>query len=140
MGFFDKIQETITTATDQTKAKAQEAQLKRDRKNKLEALGEQVYNMYLNGQLPDEQFAVACREIAQVDQNIAAAQAQAARQQPQPQAGAPGAPVAAPPTAPQAGAAPQPPAAAPQQQAPPPPAPPPPQPPAQASPPTQPEE
>lgn len=59
MGFFDKIQETITTAADQTKAKTQESQLKKDRRNKLEALGEQVYNMYLNGELPDERFAVA---------------------------------------------------------------------------------
>jgi hypothetical protein len=85
VGFFDKIQETITTATEQTKAKADEVQLKRERSKKLEALGEQVYNMFLSGQLPGQELAPACQEIADLDQRLAAAAAAG------PQAQAPGA-------------------------------------------------
>ena len=144
MGFFDKIQDTISTATEQTKAKAQDVQLKRDRKQKLEVLGEQVYNLYMNGQLTAEELAPACQEIDRIDQEIAAAEAQAKAARPpapQPQPGAPAAQAPAPqappppPSPPRAAAppppppqaapqAPQPPA--PQQPAAPPPPPPPP--------------
>lgn len=119
MGFFDKIQDTITSATEQTKAKADEVQLKRERSKKLEALGEQVYNMFINGQLSSQELAPACQEIADLDQRISSAMpaGQAARPQaPAPQApGAPGQP-----------AAPAPPAGPSQQPPPPPPPPPPP--------------
>jgi hypothetical protein len=107
VGFFDKIQETITSATEQTKAKADEVQLKRERGKKLEALGEQVYNLYLNGQLAHQELAPACQELAELDQRMAASVAagQAARPQPAtpgqpaapPQAPAPPAPPAPPP-------------------------------------------
>jgi len=73
MGFFDKIQETIQTAADQTKVKAQETQLKRERKNKLEALGEQVYNLYLSGELSNPGLEQLCQEIEELDGRIAAA-------------------------------------------------------------------
>jgi len=119
VGFFDKIQDTITSATEQTKAKADEVQLKRERSKKLEALGEQVYNMFINGQLSSQELAPACQEIADLDQRISSAMpaGQAARPQaPAPQApGAPGQP-----------AAPAPPAGPSQQPPPPPPPPPPP--------------
>jgi hypothetical protein len=130
MGFFDKIQDTITGAAEQTKAKADEVQLKRDRGKKLEALGEQVYNLYLNGQLAHQELAPACQEIADMDQRIAAAQAAGQAAKPQPAAAqappAPGQPIVpAPPAAP---APPAPPAAAPPPAAPAPPPPPPPPP------------
>lgn len=126
MGFFDKIQETITSAADQTKAKADEVQLKRDRQKKLDLLGEQVYNLYLNGQLSHQELAPACQEIAGIDQKIAAGQAA----RPQPAApGAPGQPPAPPTQAPAPPAAPTPPPT--QAPAPPPPAAPPPPPPGQ---------
>jgi hypothetical protein len=134
MGFFDKIQDTITSATEQTKAKADEVQLKRDRSKKLEALGEQVYNMFLNGQLSSAELEPACQEIAEVDQKLQAAVAagQAARPQapaPQPP-GAPGQPAApAPPAPPAAAAAPPPPPAPPAGPSAQPPPPPPPRPP-----------
>jgi hypothetical protein len=131
MGFFDKIQDTITGAAEQTKAKADEVQLKRDRAKKLEALGEQTYHLYLNGQLAHQDLAPACQEIADLDQRIAAAQASGQAARPQPAAAqapaAPEQPVApAPPAAPAppVAAAPAPPAAA--APAPPPPPPPPP--------------
>lgn len=131
MGFFDKIQDTITSATEQTKAKADEVQLKRERSKKLEALGEQVYNMFINGQLSSQELAPACQEIADLDQRISSAMAagQAARPQaPAPQApGAPGQPAApAPPAAATAPPPPPAPPAGPSQQPPPPPPPPPP--------------
>lgn len=111
MGLFDKIQDTISSATEQTKAKAQDVQLKREKAQKLTALGEQAYGLYLNGQLTNQELAGACQEVADLDRRIAEAEAavQAARPQPQ-----------APPA--QQGYAPPPPAAAP----PPPPPPPPP--------------
>lgn len=131
MGFFDKIQDTITSATEQTKAKADEVQLKRERSKKLEALGEQVYNMFINGQLSSQELAPACQEIADLDQRISSAMpaGQAARPQaPAPQApGAPGQPAApAPPAAATAPPPPPAPPAGPSQQPPPPPPPPPP--------------
>lgn len=129
MGFFDKIQETITSATEQTRAKADEVQLKRERGKKLEALGQQVYDMYLSGALTDQSLAAICQEIAQIDERIAAALAagQAARPQPSPPAASGQPSEQAPPTPPGAEppAAPPPPAP-PESQAPPPPAPPPP--------------
>ncbi|MFH1151185.1 MAG: hypothetical protein V1748_12000 [Actinomycetota bacterium] len=150
MGLFDKIQDTISSATEQTKAKGQEVQLKRDRTQKLAALGEQVYGMYLQGQLPAGGLEPALQEIADIDRRLAEAEQafQAARTQPQapgaqagPQAqqyappppGAPAPPQAQqyappPPAAPQAPAPPPPAAAAqpaPPQAAPPPPPPPP---------------
>lgn len=125
MGFFDKIQDTITSATEQTKAKADEVQLKRERSKKLEALGEQVYNMFINGQLSSQELAPACQEIADLDQRISSAMpaGQAAR----PQApGAPGQPAApAPPAAATAPPPPPAPPAGPSQPPPPPPPPPP---------------
>lgn len=130
MGFFDKIQDTITSATEQTKAKADEVQLKRERSKKLEALGEQVYNMFINGQLSSQELAPACQEIADLDQRISSAMpaGQAARPQaPAPQApGAPGQPAApAPPAAATAPPPPPAPPAGPSQPPPPPPPPPP---------------
>jgi hypothetical protein len=129
VGFFDKIQDTITSATEQTKAKAQDVQLKREKSQKLAALGEQVYNLYLSGQLGNQELAPACQEIADLDRRIVEAEeaAQAARPQPaapQAQGYAPPPPSAPAPPAPQGAVAPPPPAAA----APPPaaPAPPPP--------------
>lgn len=105
MGFFDKIQETITSATEQTKAKTDEMQLKRERAKKLEALGEQVYGLYLGGQLTLAELEPACSEVADVDRRIAeaqaAAQAAAAPRQQQPgQEAAPGSPQAPQPPAP----------------------------------------
>jgi hypothetical protein len=98
MGFFDKIQETITTAADQTKAKVQETQLGRERKQKLEALGEQVYNLYRSGQLSHQELVPACQDIEELDGRIAAAgqQVPAAGQQ-APPAAAPTGPAPAPP-------------------------------------------
>jgi len=127
VGFFDKIQDTISSATEQTKAKAQDVQLKRDKTHKLAGLGEQAYNLYLNGQLANQELAAACQEIADLDRRIAEAEAaaQAARPQPaapQAQGGyapPPGAPAAAAPPPP-AAAAPPPPAAPPQAAPPPP--------------------
>lgn len=113
MGFFDKIQDSITSATEQTKSKAQESQIKRERKGKLEALGEQLYGLWRSGQLAQSELAGACQEIADLDGRIAALEQQAAAARPQPpapgtapQTPAPGAP--APPQAPAAPAAPQP--------------------------------
>lgn len=105
MGFFDKIQETITSATEQTKAKADEVQLKRERGKKLEALGEQVLALYTSGRLAHQELAPACQEIAELDLRISEAMAagQAARpappaqQQAPPQDAAPPAPPAPPP-------------------------------------------
>lgn len=132
MGFLDKIQDTITSATEQTKSKAQDMQLKKERKQKIEAVGEQVYNLYLNGQLSQQELAGACQEVADLDNRIqeAIAQAQAARPQPAPPpaAGAPGAPQAPTQPAPPAGSTPPPPAAPPSAGSggpPPPPSPPP---------------
>ena len=114
MGFFDKIQESITTAADQTKAKVQETQLGRERKQKLEALGEQVYILYRSGQLSHQELVPACQEVEELDGRIADAGQQAP-------AGRPQAPQAAPPPS---GPAPAPPAAG--GGSPPPPPPPPP--------------
>jgi hypothetical protein len=115
MGFFDKIQETITTAADQTKAKVQETQLGRERKQKLEALGEQAYNLYKSGQLGNEELVPACRDIEELEGRIAAAGQQT------PPAAAPQGPTPAPQLA---GEPPAPPATG--GGAPPPPPPPPP--------------
>jgi len=114
MGFFDKIQETISTAADQTKAKVQETQLGKERKQKLEAIGEQVCNLYKSGQLSNQELVPACQEIEELDGRIAASAQQA------PAAGPQAPPAAAPP----AGSAPPPPGAG----GPPPPPPPPPPP------------
>ena len=123
MGFFDKIQETITTATEQTKAKADEVQLKRERSKKLEALGEQVYNMFLNGQLSSQELAPACQEISDLDQRLTSAAQAGQAAGPQAQApGTTGQPVApAPPAAAPAPPAPPAPPEGPAQQPPPPP-------------------
>jgi len=142
MGLFDKIQETISTATEQTKAKAQDVQLKREKAQKLTALGEQAYGLYLNGQLTNQELAGACQEVADLDRRIAEAEAavQAARPQPQappaqqgyappPPGVAPPPPAAAAPPPTGAAAAPPPPAAAPPPPPPPAAAPPPPPPP-----------
>lgn len=121
MGFFDKIQETITTAADQTKAKVQETQLGRERKQKLEALGEQVYNLYRSGQLSNQELVPACQDIEELDGRIADAAQQAPAAGPQaPPAAAPSGPAPSPPAA---GGPPAPPA--PGGGAPPPPPPPP---------------
>ena len=132
MGFFDKIQETITGAAEQTKAKVDETQFKSERKRKLEAVGEQAYSLWSNGQLANPELVPALQEVREVDERIATAQAaaQAARPQPappaagQPSAPAPsGAPAPPAPPAPpaQAAAPPAPPAppATPEAQAPP---------------------
>jgi hypothetical protein len=133
VGFFDKIQDTISSATEQTKAKAQDVQLKREKGQKLGQLGEQVYNLFLNGQLANQELAPACQEIADLDRRIAEAEAAAAAARPQP-AQPPGAPGGYAPPPPPAPSPPAPPAAA----APPPlaaPPPPPPAPPAAPPPP-----
>lgn len=110
MGFFDKIQDSISSATEQTKSKAQESQLKRERKGKLEALGEQVYGLYRNGQLAHQELSGLCQEIADVEGRIAALEQQAMAARPQPPA--PGmAPPPPVPGAPGAAGAPPPPAA-----------------------------
>jgi len=75
MGLFDKIQDTISSATEQTKAKAQDVQLKREKAQKLTALGEQAYGLYLNGQLTNQELAGACQEVADLDRRIAEAEA-----------------------------------------------------------------
>ncbi len=142
MGLFDKIQDTISSATEQTKAKAQDVQLKREKAQKLTALGEQAYGLYLNGQLTNQELAGACQEVADLDRRIAEAEAavQAARPQPQappaqqgyappPPGVAPPPPAAAAPPPTGAAAAPPPPAAAPPPPPPPAAAPPPPPPP-----------
>jgi hypothetical protein len=122
MGFFDKIQETITSAADQTKAKVQETQLGRERKQKLEALGEQVYNLYRSGQLSHQELVPACKDIEELDGRIAAASQQAPGSGPQaPPEAAPAGPAPAPPVS---GGPPAPPAAG--GGTPPPPPPPPP--------------
>ena len=91
MGFFDKIQETITSATEQTKAKAQDVQLKREKSQKLAQLGEQTYGLFLSGQLTNQELMPACQEIADLDRRIAEAEAAAAAARPQPvPPGAPG--------------------------------------------------
>ena len=102
MGFFDKIQDSITSATEQTKAKAQDVQLKREKGQKLGQLGEQVYNLFLNGQLANQELAPACQEIADLDRRIAEAVAAAAAARPQPvqPPGAPGGYAPPPPGAP----------------------------------------
>ena len=106
MGFFDKIQESITTAADQTKAKVQETQLGRERKQKLEALGEQVYNLYKSGQLSEQELTPACQAIEELDGRIVAAVQKAPTAAPQapPAGGAP-----PPPSAPGGGTPPPPP-------------------------------
>jgi hypothetical protein len=104
MGFFDKIQESITTAADQTKAKVQETQLGRERKQKLEALGEQVYNLYKSGQLSEQELTPACQAIEELDGRIAATVQKAPTAGPQAPQAAP-----QPPPAPPAGGAPTPP-------------------------------
>jgi len=147
VGFFDKIQDTITSATEQTKAKAQDVQLKREKTQKLAALGEQVYNLYLSGQLANQELSQACSEIADLDRRIAEAEAAAQAARPQPAApqapggyappppGAPAPPGASAPPPPAAAAPPPPAAAPPPPASPPPPAAPPPPAPAQAPPP-----
>jgi len=130
VGFFDKIQDSITSATEQTKAKAQDVQLKREKNQKLAALGEQAYNLFLNGQLANQELAGACQEIADIDRRIAESEAAAAAARPQP-AQPPGAPGGYAPPPPGAPAPPPPSASAP----PPPPAAPPPPPPAAPAPP-----
>lgn len=113
MGFFDKLQDSISQATEQTKAKAQETQLARQKKQKLESLGEQVYTLYADGRLSQQELLPTCEEIADLDRQIKDIQGQAAvtgqqqAEQPTPQAtapppGAPQAPQAPPPSAPQA--------------------------------------
>ncbi|MDD5747572.1 MAG: hypothetical protein PHP64_00725 [Actinomycetota bacterium] len=84
MGFLDKVQETIKTATDQTKTKAQEAQFKRERNARLKDLGEQVYGLFLAGNPVDEQIASVCREIAEIDRKIADAESQSQAARPGP--------------------------------------------------------
>ncbi|MBN1289663.1 MAG: hypothetical protein JXA49_08520 [Actinobacteria bacterium] len=117
MGFFDKIQDTINTAAEQTKVKSQDVQLKRDRKQSLEALGEQAYNLYISGQLTQQELAAGCEAVAQLDRQLqeVANQVQASRPQ---VPGAPNQPGAVPPPQPEVAAA------APQVPAPQPPAPP----------------
>ncbi|MBN2167677.1 MAG: hypothetical protein JW738_00405 [Actinobacteria bacterium] len=125
MGFFDKIQDTINTAAEQTKVKSQDVQLKRDRKQSLEALGEQAYNLYINGQLTQQELAAGCEAVATVDRQLQEVTNQIQATRPQvpgapPQPGAvtpPQAPVAQPgpaPAAPPQAQAPAPPPAAPQ--------------------------
>jgi len=138
VGFFDKIQDTINTATEQTKAKAQDVQLKREKTQKLSVLGEQAYNLYLNGQLANQELAAACAEIADLDRRIAEAETAVSAARPQPEA--PQAPGGYAPPSPGAGAAPPAPPAppgamAPPSAPPPPAAPPVPPPPAAPSPP-----
>jgi hypothetical protein len=94
MGFFDKIQESITSAADQTKAKVQETQLGRERKQKLEALGGQAYELYRSGQLSQQELLPACKEIEELDDRTTAAAQQA------PAAGPPGPQAAPPPSGP----------------------------------------
>lgn len=123
MGFLDKIQGSISSAAEQTKTKAQETQVKRDRKLKLEALGEQVYNLYMSGQLAQQELIPACQEVQEIDGRIAALeqQYQAARPQPAappvagavPPPSAPPPPAAPPPPPPPAAGPPPPPAPAP---------------------------
>ncbi|PKQ28793.1 MAG: hypothetical protein CVT63_01065 [Candidatus Anoxymicrobium japonicum] len=98
MGFFDKIQETISSATEQTKTMVGDAQIKREKGQKLTQLGEQVYNLYVSGQLANQEFAPACQEIADLDRKLeeASASAQAAK----PQSAAPSAPESCAPAAP----------------------------------------
>lgn len=132
MGFFDKIQDSINTAAEQVTTGSQNAQLKKERKQQLEALGEQAYNLYLNGQLSQQELAAGCEAVAQVDQRLqeVTTQMQAGRPPQQAAAPQPGtAPLPQAPTSPgvvqtppQAAAPPPP--AAPPAQAPPPPAPP----------------
>ena len=102
MGFFDKIQDSITSATEQTNANAQDVQLKREKGQKLAQLGEQAYNLLLNGQLANQELATACQEIADIDRRLAEAEAAAAAARPQPAQppGAPGGYAPAPPGAP----------------------------------------
>src|SRR5450830_1033970 len=102
MGFFDKIQETITTAADQTKAKLQDTQLGRERKKKLEALGQQVYDLYKSGQLSHQELLPACQDIEELDGRIAAAGQKAPAAAPQGPAKAPPA-AGGPPAPPVAG-------------------------------------
>jgi len=135
VGFFDKIQDSISSATETTKLKTQEASMKRDRKGKLEAIGEQLYGAYVNGLLAQTELEPQLREVADLDARIAAAEEQErAMRQPQPMAqpgmapqppGAPGMappppmapapPMAQPPQAPMPPQAPAPPMAQPQQ-------------------------
>jgi len=117
VGFFDKIQDTINTATEQTKAKAQDVQLKREKTQKLSVLGEQAYNLYLNGQLANQELAAACAEIADLDRRIAEAETAVSAARPQPEA--PQAPGGYAPPPPGAGAAPPAPPAPPGAMAPP---------------------
>lgn len=111
MGFLDKIQDSISSATEQTKLKSQENQLRKERKQKLETLGEQVFNLFNSGQLGHEELVPICQQIAELDGRISALdeQVQAARAQTAPPVAGPppaGAPAGPPPGAgaPQAGA------------------------------------
>lgn len=104
MGFFDKIQDTINTAAEQVTTSSQNVQLKKERKQQLEAIGEQAYNLYLNGQLSQQELAAGCEAVMQLDQKLqeVASQMQAGR--PPQQAAVPPQPgVAAPPQASAAG-------------------------------------
>ena len=93
MGFFDKIQDSINSATETTKLKTQGASMKRERKQKLESIGEQLYGAYVNGMLTQTELEPALSEVADLDARIAAAEEQerSMRQQqvPQPQGMAP---------------------------------------------------
>ena len=89
MGFFDKIQDSINSATETTKLKTQGASMKSERKQKLESIGEQLYGAYVNGMLTQTELEPALSEVADLDARIAAAEEQerSMRQQqvPQPQ-------------------------------------------------------
>lgn len=71
MGFFDKIQDSISSATETTKLKTHASQMRRERKQKLEAIGEQLYAAYLHGQLQQAELEAPLREVADLDARIA---------------------------------------------------------------------
>lgn len=100
MGFFDKIQDTINTAAEQVTTSSQNVQLKKERKQQLEAIGEQAYNLYLNGQLAQQELAGGCEAVVLTDQRLQEVTSQMQAGRPPQQAEAPPQPgMAAPPQA-----------------------------------------
>ncbi len=111
MGFIDKLQDSFSTASAATKIKSQQSSLRKERKGKLQMIGEQAVNAFRSGTLSQEELRSLCEEVAGIDGQIVQLEEelQATKAQTQKPAGA-----GAPPSEGQqgpAGAPPAPPAA-----------------------------
>ena len=71
MGFIDKLQEGISSASAATKIKSQQNSLKKERKGKLQMIGEQAVNVFRSGTLAQEELRSLCEEVAGIDSLIA---------------------------------------------------------------------